>query len=90
VRGLRRTCVLPIHDDDLSGVGHVGGGRQAVLAQLVSNESANDAAAATLIGRALVGALADRVDHAFFAGYLPAASTSMPSRRSRESARRHR
>jgi hypothetical protein len=38
--------------------------------QLVSNESVNDAAAAEIIGRALVAALADRVDHSFFSATL--------------------
>lgn len=39
--------------------------------QLVSNEASSDAQAGEIIGRALVAALADRVDHAFFVGDAP-------------------
>lgn len=46
--------------------------------QLVSNESANDAAAAEIIGQALTGALADKVDHAFFVGDAPKGPAGLP------------
>lgn len=42
--------------------------------QIVSRESATDAAAAPIIGRALVASLADTIDQAFFLGNAGAAS----------------
>jgi HK97 family phage major capsid protein len=45
--------------------------RKVGCLQLMSNEAVNDAAAASIIGRALVAALADKVDHSFFVGDAP-------------------
>lgn len=52
--------------------------KKVACLQLVSNESVNDASAANLLGRALVSALADRCDHAFFVGDQPKGPSGLP------------
>ena len=53
--------------------------KKVATVQTVSNEAAADADAASIVGRAVVAALADRVDHAFFNGDGPKGPLGLPA-----------
>jgi HK97 family phage major capsid protein len=68
----------PISEADVEADELVVTPKKVATLQTVSNEAADDADAASIVGRALVAALADRVDRSFFVGDGPKGPTGLP------------